>query len=50
VLVIDGPSLEEDPDSLRALAEHAEMTLACGAKGEMPKRLPVPVSGLVLSV
>lgn len=48
LLVIDGPPLSEDPDSLRALAEHAGGTLACGASNEIPKRLPVPVSGLVL--
>jgi hypothetical protein len=48
LLVIDGPPLEEDPDSLRALAEHADSTLAGGRRAEIPKRLPVPVAGLVL--
>lgn len=49
LLVIDGPSLGEDQDSLRALGEHAAVTLACGGRGEIPKRLPLDVSGLVLS-
>jgi hypothetical protein len=48
LLVIDGPGLEEDPDSLRALAEHAAVTLACGKAREIPKRMPVNVAGLVL--
>jgi Mrp family chromosome partitioning ATPase len=48
LLVIDGPPLEEDPDSLRALSEHSTATLVCGERNEIPKRLPIPVSGLVL--
>jgi hypothetical protein len=48
LLVIDGPQLSEDADSLRALAEHAAVTLACGERGEISKRLPVQVTGLVL--
>ncbi len=47
LLVIDGPPLGEDPDSLRALGEHAATTLVCGVRREIPKRLPVPVSGVV---
>lgn len=47
LLVIDGPPLSEDPDSLRALAEHAAVTLACGQPREIPKKMPVEVSGLV---
>lgn len=50
LLVIDGPGLGEDPDTLRALAEHATTTIACGDQGEIPKRLPVDVSGVVLTV
>jgi len=50
LLVIDGPPLTEDADSLRALAEHAELTLACGPRRQIPKRLPVPANGLVLTV
>lgn len=48
LLVIDGPPLDEDPDSLRALSEHAGSTVVCGASGEIPKRPPVPVSGAVV--
>jgi protein-tyrosine kinase len=48
LLVIDGPPLMEDPDSLRALAEHAGTTLLAGGRAEAPKRPPVKVSGLVL--
>lgn len=48
LLVIDGPSLDEDADSLRALAEHAGITLVCGKRGEIPRRPPVATTGLVL--
>lgn len=48
LLIIDGPPLEEDPDALRALSEHSTATLVCGERGEIPKRLPIPVTGLVL--
>ncbi len=48
LLVIDGPALEEDADALHALAEHSSATLVCGERGEIPKRLPIPVNGLVL--
>ena len=48
LLVIDGPPPEEDPDSLRALAEHADTTLLSGERAKVPKRLPVPVTGFVL--
>lgn len=48
LLVIDGPPLEEDPDALRALSEHSTATLVCGERGGIPKRLPIPVTGLVL--
>jgi hypothetical protein len=47
LLVIDGPPLSEDPDSLRALAEHAAVTLACGERGALPRKMPVQVGGLV---
>ncbi len=47
LLVIDGPPLSEDQDSLRALAEHAAVTLACGERGEIPKRMPVEATGVV---
>ena len=48
LLVIAGPPLTEDPDSLRALAAIADATLVCGGRAEIPRRLPVPVTGLVL--
>ncbi|HEU4944142.1 MAG TPA: hypothetical protein VFT10_03185 [Solirubrobacterales bacterium] len=48
LLVVDGPPLGEDPDSLRALAEHAAVTLACGERGEIPKKMPVEATGVVL--
>lgn len=48
LLVIAGPSLEEDADALRALGEHVAVTLACGERGQIPKRLPIPVTGTVL--
>jgi Mrp family chromosome partitioning ATPase len=48
LLVIDGPPLTEDPDALQALAEHAGVSLACGERGEIPKRLPIALTGIVL--
>jgi len=48
LLVIDGPPLSEDADSLRALTEHTAVTLACGGRGQLPKQMPVSVTGLVL--
>lgn len=48
LLVIDGPPLTEDPDALQALAEHAGATIVCGERAEIPKRLPIPITGIVL--
>lgn len=48
LLVIDGPPLGEDPDSLRAITEHTAVTIACGERSQLPKRMPVAVTGLVL--
>jgi Mrp family chromosome partitioning ATPase len=48
LLVIDGPPLSEDPDALRAITEHTAVTIACGQQGQLPKRMPVEVTGLVL--
>lgn len=48
LLLIDGPPLSEDTDALRALTEHTAVTIACGERGHLPKRMPVPVTGLVL--
>ncbi|HXS33552.1 MAG TPA: hypothetical protein VN758_07265 [Solirubrobacterales bacterium] len=49
LLVIDGPAVGPTPGPLRALADQVDTTIACGEKGEIPKRLPIPVDGLVLS-
>jgi len=49
LLVVDGPPLTENPDSLRALAELTGTTVVCGKRGEIPKQLPLPVTGLVLT-
>ena len=48
LLLIDGPPLSEDTDALRALTEHTAVTIACGELGQLPKQMPVPVTGLVL--
>jgi Mrp family chromosome partitioning ATPase len=48
LLVIDGPALERSPDAVRDLAGLADATIACGGRAEIPKRLPVPVAGLVI--
>jgi hypothetical protein len=40
--------LSEDTDALRALTEHTAVTIACGGRGQLPKRMPVQVTGLVL--
>jgi polysaccharide biosynthesis transport protein len=48
LLIIAGPGLAEDPDSLRALGEHAGATLLAGGRSEAPKRAPFKLSGLVL--
>lgn len=49
LLVIAGPALSEDADSLRALAEHADIALAAGDRRAVPKRPPVSLAGLVLT-
>ena len=48
LLVIAGPSLEEEADSLRALGEHVAVTLVCGERRQIPKRLPIEATGLVV--
>lgn len=48
LLVVAGPSLEEDADALRALGEHVAVTLVCGERREIPKRLPLPATGTVV--
>jgi len=49
LVVISGPPLSEDADSLRALAEHADAVLGCGERREIPKKPPVELTGLVLA-
>ncbi len=48
LLVISGPGLDEDPDSLSALAEHAATTILAGGPSDVPRRPPIELSGLVL--
>jgi Mrp family chromosome partitioning ATPase len=48
LLVIDGPGLDREVDVLRGLAGLADATIVCGGRGQIPKRLPIPVSGLVV--
>jgi hypothetical protein len=49
LLVVAGPAVGPTPGPLRALADQVDATVVCGEKREIPKRLPVPVNGLVLS-
>jgi len=49
LLVIDGPGLGEDAHSLQALSEHAGATIVCGERREIPRKLPVAATGLVLA-
>jgi MinD-like ATPase involved in chromosome partitioning or flagellar assembly len=49
LLVIDGPGLDRGPDGVRELAGLVDTTIACGGRREIPRRLPVPVAGLVIS-
>jgi len=48
LLVIDGPGLGEDAHSLQALSEHAGATIVCGSRPEIPRKLPLDASGLVI--
>ncbi|HEX6754250.1 MAG TPA: hypothetical protein VF093_11780 [Solirubrobacterales bacterium] len=48
LLAIVGPPLEKDAETLLALAEHADTTIACGGQAELRKRLPPPVTGRVV--
>jgi hypothetical protein len=49
LLVVDGPAVGPTPGPLRALADQVDTTIVCGERREIPKRLPIPVNGLVLS-
>ena len=48
LLVIAGPGLERDPDAVRELVSLADSTIACCWRAETPKRLPIPIAGLVI--
>ena len=48
LLAIVGPALDKDADTLVALTEHADATIACGGEADLPKRLPAPVTGRVV--
>jgi len=48
LLVIDGPSLAEDPDALAALAKLSGRTALCVEQGQVPKRPPAAVDSLVV--
>lgn len=48
LVVVDGEPLDGERLALIALAEVADATLACGTARELPKKLPIPVTGLVV--
>lgn len=48
LLVIDGPPTGPGTGPLRALADQVDATIVCGEKGAISKRLPIPITGLVL--
>lgn len=48
LLVIDGPSLADDPEALAALARLAGTTALCVERSEQPKRAPAAIDGLVV--
>ncbi len=47
LLVIDGPPLGRDEDALAEVAKRVDVTLACVEGVKAPRKLPVPVTGLV---
>jgi hypothetical protein len=49
LLVVAGPAAGPTPGPLRALADQVDTRIVCGGKREIPKRLPIPVDGLVLT-
>jgi Mrp family chromosome partitioning ATPase len=48
LLVVDGPSLAEDPEALTALAELSGATILCVQRTEVPRRPPPAIDGLVI--
>lgn len=49
LLVVNGPAAGPSSGPLRALADQVDTTVVCGEKREIPKHLPIQVTGLVLS-
>ncbi len=47
-LVIDGPSLADDPEALAALSQLAGTTALCVERTEVPRRSPAAIDGLVV--
>jgi len=47
LVVVDGPPLGRDEGSLVELARRVDVTLACVEGAKAPRKLPVPVAGLV---
>jgi Mrp family chromosome partitioning ATPase len=48
LLVVDGPSLADDPGALAALGQRAGTTALCVERTEMPRRPPAAIDGLVV--
>lgn len=48
LLVIDGPGLDRNLDAVRELVGLVDATIVCARREETPKRLPIPVAGLVV--
>jgi hypothetical protein len=49
LLVVNGPATGPSPGPLKALADQVDMTILCGEERQIPKRLPIPIGGVVLS-
>jgi len=48
LLVVDGPPAGPATGPLRALADQVDATVLCGEQGEISKRLPIPLAGVVV--
>jgi protein-tyrosine kinase len=48
LLVVDGPPLDGGDGAMEAVAKSMDATIACGARAEIPRRLPRSVTGLVI--
>jgi polysaccharide biosynthesis transport protein len=49
LIVLDGPPLGGDPNSVEALAAVADTTLVCGRRRELPRHPPLPGAELVVA-